>query len=85
MFGHRFPAVLPGAFAVLALVLALVGLSGVLTHALGERTRARLILGPGPGRRRCRVIAGLAIALAATSLLGDRLHGLRPRPSSSSV
>ncbi len=66
--GQRFAASLLGAFALTALLLAAVGLYGVMAYTMAARTREfgiRLALGATPGRILARVFAG---GLALTAL-----------------
>ena len=90
---HQFRAVLVGAFAALALVLAMVGLFGVLAYtvqrqvrdfgvrrALGATTRDLLLL---VGGRAAKVIGvGAALGLVASPLVGRMLEtmlfGVKP-------
>jgi predicted permease len=84
---ERLIARLLSAFAIVALVLASVGLYGVLGHAVARRTAEmglRLALGATRGEilrsvltQSVRVVAaGLAIGLPATTLLSAPLRGL---------
>ncbi len=84
---HRFTLTLLGAFAGVALVLACVGLYGVLSHAVSERTREigiRLALGATPSRILCRVVgqglavsaAGVLVGLGIAAAAGRLLQGL---------
>ena len=90
---QRFTMLLLGLFAALALVLAAVGVHGVLSYGVAQRTREiaiRLALGERPQRvRRLIVGEGLALAatgvafgllgaLAATRLLQSLLFGITP-------
>jgi putative ABC transport system permease protein len=83
-----------GAFGLLALLLAAVGLYGILAFVAGERSRefgVRLALGARPVQvvqqvlRRALVLvgtglaAGLAVALGFGSVLAGLLHGVTPR------
>ncbi len=89
----RFLARLMSAFAGLALLLAAIGLYGVLSYSVAERTHEiglRMALGAErrdllgmvlrQGLRVALVGAaiGLALALALSRLLGDLLFGVRP-------
>jgi putative ABC transport system permease protein len=89
----RFGATLLGVLGLLGLLLAAVGLYGVMTYVVGQRTHEigiRLALGSPVGRVMTLVIkqgmmvclaggaVGLAIALAASQLLASVLYGVRP-------
>lgn len=89
----RFSAFTLGAFAALTLLLAAVGLYGVLVATVRQRTREigiRLALGAragavarGVARQGVLLVAvaiplGLAAALAASRLLGSLLFGVSP-------
>jgi putative ABC transport system permease protein len=89
----RMSATLLGGFAILALVLAAVGVYGVLSYIVSQRTReigVRLALGAERGEivrhivRQAMVLAatglaiGLAGALALTSLLRTMLFEVSP-------
>jgi len=84
---RRLNLVLFGMFAGLALVLAALGLYGVVAYAAGQRTQEfgiRIALGAQPadvlrlvlGQGIRLVITGVAIGLAATLLLGKMLTAL---------
>jgi predicted permease len=71
---QRFRAVFIGSLAVLALALAVVGIYGVMSYAVTERTRElgiRMALGEAPSRVRGRIVLE-ALQLAA---LGTALGG----------
>jgi putative ABC transport system permease protein len=89
----RLESLLLAIFAVLALVLAAVGLYGVLAYAVALRTReigVRMALGASPlqlvrgfvrdgiGLILPGLAAGLAASLALTRLLGSLLYGVTP-------
>ena len=91
---RRFNLLLLGTFALVAVFLAVLGVYGVVAHAVAERTHEigiRLAL--GAERRRVvgmivgdsmrSVVAGLAIgfgaALAMTRVIADLLYGVEPR------
>ncbi len=89
----RASAVLLSGFAVVALLLAAIGLYGALASAVGERTRElgiRSALGATPARLRREVlgqalavcgvgaVAGIAGALAASRLLTALLYEVSP-------
>jgi len=90
---QRFSAVLLTGFSVSALLLAAVGIYGVLAYSVAQRTRElglRMALGAEPGRIVGLVvgtgarlviggaIVGLAGALALTGLLKSLLYGIGP-------
>jgi putative ABC transport system permease protein len=91
-FGRqRFSAVLLAGFSLAALLLAAVGIYGVLAYTVNERTReigVRVALGAEPGRIAWLVlreggrvvvagaVAGLAGAMALTGLLKSMLFGV---------
>ncbi|HSL82390.1 MAG TPA: FtsX-like permease family protein, partial [Thermoanaerobaculia bacterium] len=89
----RFLMSLVAAFALLAAALAAVGLYGVVSQAVGRRTREigiRMALGAGRGSVLARVVggslaltgaglaAGLLGAWAAAGLLASQLYQVRP-------
>jgi ABC-type antimicrobial peptide transport system permease subunit len=87
MMPHRFSAQLMGAFALLALILAAVGIYGVLAYRVGQRTReigVRMALGAKAGSVVRLVIAdglrpiaaGMAIGLAGSLVLNRLLAQL---------
>jgi putative ABC transport system permease protein len=91
---RRFNTWLVAAFAGVALLLAAVGVFGVMAHAVATRTRelgiraalgadsrrlARLVLGEGTRLTLVAVIGGAAGGLAMSGLLANLLYGIGPR------
>ena len=91
--GPRFTMTLLASFATLALVLAAVGLYGVIAYAVAQRTReigVRIALGAMPRRvvaqviRQAAALAGIGVVLglagaaAATRALRSILYGVTP-------
>jgi predicted permease len=89
----RLAGVLLGLFAALALVLSAVGIYGVLSYAVSQRTQEigirvaigadqgrvlRLVLGGGLRLSLAGVALGSAAALALGRLLASQLHEVRP-------
>ena len=89
---QRFSIILLGVFAGLALLLASVGIYGVISYVVGERTHEigirlalgadrlhilRLILGRGGILAMAGVGLGLISALALTRLMASLLYGVR--------
>lgn len=88
---RQFFMLLLGAFAALALVLASVGIYGVISYVVGERTREigirmtlgathseilRMILGRGGRLAAAGVTIGLAAAIGLTRLMAGLLYGV---------
>jgi hypothetical protein len=87
VFGRRYPVWLLGVFASCATLLAAIGLFGVLSYVVGERTHElgiRMALGAGPGevvrdvaRRALPAVAGgLVVGVLGSALAGHALRGL---------
>ncbi len=92
VFLRRYPSYLIGSFAALALVLAMVGLYGLISYSVSQRTREfgirmalgaqqrdvmRLVLGEGARLTLLGVLFGLASALGLTQLMRSLLFGVR--------
>jgi ABC-type antimicrobial peptide transport system permease subunit len=90
---RRFSMTLLGTFAALALVLGVVGVYGVTSYLVAQRTRevgVRLALGARPAQvvgmvvRQGMIVAmiglgaGLAVALVAGRLMTGLLYGVSP-------
>ena len=88
---HRFSAQLMGAFAVLALLLAAIGIYGVLAYFVGQRVReigvrmalgasraevVRLVLSQGMAPILAGTAVGLVGSFACSRLLGQLLYGV---------
>jgi putative ABC transport system permease protein len=91
--GRRFVLELIGVFAAIALALAVVGIYGVISYSLRQRTHELgirmalgatgsrilwLVAGENAGWLLAGIAAGLAAALALTRLLAAYLYGVRP-------
>lgn len=89
----RYQAILLGSFGALGLILAMVGIYGVISYAMSQRTRefgVRLALGARPrnilamviGEGMLLVVAGIAVgvggALALGRVLGSLLFEVKP-------
>ncbi len=88
---RRLSMILLGVFAALALVLACVGIYGVVSYLVGQRTHEiglrialgaqrsdvmRLVLGGGAKMALVGVAAGLAAAFGLTRLMANQLFGV---------
>jgi predicted permease len=91
---HRLNAAVVTAYAVLALLLAVLGLYGLLAWSVVQRTKEigvrmalgeprgsvlRLVMGKGLALVGIGLLLGLSAALAATSLLSSQLYGVTAR------
>jgi putative ABC transport system permease protein len=92
--GRRFALLLIAVFAALALLMAAVGIYGVISFAVSQRTHevgirmalgadrravVRMILGGALGLAAAGVAVGVVVALLATPLMGDLLFAVSPR------
>jgi predicted permease len=89
----RFTMTLLGIFALLALLLASIGIYGVLSYMVGQRTKEigvrmalgaqkfdvlRMVMKDGARMALVGILVGLMGALALTRLMGTMLYGVRP-------
>jgi predicted permease len=94
---RRFMAQMVVGFAVVALVLASIGIYGLLAFMVGQRSREigirvalgasradvlKLIVAKGAILASIGIVAGAFIAAAAASMLGSLLYGVRPQDPS---
>ncbi len=93
LFPARMGAMLLTAFGMLALVLAILGVYGVLAYSVGQRTREigirialgaarrdvlRLVVGEGMKLVAIGLAIGLGLSLAATRVVAGFLYGVSP-------
>jgi ABC-type antimicrobial peptide transport system permease subunit len=93
LFAAHTTGVLLAAFGAVALLLAVVGLSGVVSYSVSQRTGeigvrmalgadrmdvVRLILRQGMLLTGIGIVLGLALSFAVTRLLADLLYGIKP-------
>jgi putative ABC transport system permease protein len=93
VFLRRYPSYLIGSFAALALILAVVGLYGLIAHMVLQRTREigirvalgaqrrdimRIVLRQGIRATLVGVAIGVVAGLLLTRLLGSLLYGVTP-------
>jgi len=94
VFLRRYPSYLIGCFAALAVILAIVGLYGLIAHMVLQRTREigirvalgaqrrdilRMVLRQGIRATLAGVAIGVLAGLALTRLLSSLLYGVTPR------
>jgi putative ABC transport system permease protein len=90
---HRFNMLMMSGFAVLCLVLAAIGIYGVISYSVGQRTHevgirvamgarasdvVRLVVGEGALLTLIGLVVGAGGAFAATRLLSGLLFGVQP-------
>jgi predicted permease len=93
LFGERLVAWLSALFGILALVLACLGLYGLLSYEVVRRTREigirsalgaqqrdvlRLVIGQGMGLALVGAVLGVCVAFGVTRYLQSLLYGVRP-------
>jgi putative ABC transport system permease protein len=93
LIGQRFAMYLIGAFGILSLLLACIGLYGVISYSVLQRTREMgirmalgakrtkvigMVLGEGARLTGVGMAAGLLAALALTRLMANVLFGVQP-------
>jgi ABC-type antimicrobial peptide transport system permease subunit len=91
---RRFSMILLGIFAGLALVLSCVGIYGVISYVVGQRTHEigvrmalgaqrgdvmRLVVGEGVRMTLFGVAGGVGASLGLTRLMADQLFGVTPQ------
>ena len=91
VFLRRYPSLLIGSFAALALILAIVGLYGLISYSVSQRTRelgirialgaqrsdvVRLVVGEGARLTVIGIGVGMFVALGLTQLLRSLLFGV---------
>ena len=91
VFLRRYPSFLIGSFAVLALILAMIGLYGLISYSVSQRTREmgirialgaqrqdviRLVVGEGARLTLLGIVAGMLAALGLTRLMRSLLFGV---------
>jgi predicted permease len=93
LLGERFSAILLGALAAMGLLLAALGLYGVLAYSVGQRAGeiglrialgarpadiVRMVLGDGASLVGAGLLLGGAGAIALARVLASSLYGIRP-------
>jgi putative ABC transport system permease protein len=90
---RRFSADLVGGFAGMALLLASIGIYGLLAYMVGQRSREiglrialgaqpadvlRLVLGKGVVLAAVGIVAGMLVSTLSASMMATLLYGVRP-------
>ncbi|MGA2847061.1 MAG: ADOP family duplicated permease, partial [Candidatus Acidiferrales bacterium] len=90
---HRFSADLVGGFAGLAVLLASIGIYGLLAYMVGQRSREigirmalgarqddilKMFLRKGVALAGVGIVAGLVVSASTASLMASLLYGVRP-------
>ncbi|HSE97828.1 MAG TPA: ABC transporter permease, partial [Blastocatellia bacterium] len=90
-FVRRFPAMLIATFAIFALILAAIGIHGVISYSVEQRTQEigirmalgadrrdilKLVVGQGIALTAAGIGIGLVAALVLTRLMGSLLYGV---------
>jgi putative ABC transport system permease protein len=96
----RFSTILLGVFAVIALVLSAIGVYGVLSYAVTQRTHEigirialgadprdvlALVLGRGLALTAAGIVLGVGVALASTRVLATLLYEVKPSDPSTYI
>jgi predicted permease len=93
VFLRRYPSYLIGTFAALALILAMVGLYGLISYTVTQRTREigirvalgaqredilRMVLTQGGSAALIGIALGLSASIAVTRIMTSLLYGVKP-------
>lgn len=92
VFMRRYPSYLIGSFAALALLLASIGVYGLISYSVSQRTREigirvalgaqqgdviRMVMGQGAKLTLIGVLIGMMAALGLTQLMSSILYGVK--------
>jgi putative ABC transport system permease protein len=93
VFFRRYPSYLIGSFAVLAVTLAMIGLYGLISYMVQQRTREigirvalgaesgdifKMVLGEGARTAVLGIAVGVVAGLGLTRLMASVLYGVKP-------
>lgn len=93
VFLRRYPSYLIGSFAGLALILAVVGLYGLISYSIAQRTREfgirmalggrrtdiwKMVLSQGLSSALIGAAIGVTVGLACAPLISNQLYGVKP-------